>query len=137
VDLPLTQARISWGTHGLPKVSPGPAMSDHSSLRAATPETAMRLFQGQGWLPTGRVTCGPLRYPMPYGSAPPAADVGLAPLDFLSATDIAIVETEGAQQPEALAPAPSLPPSDPSSDLAKNLSGTEVPRVFRRMQAPL
>ena len=40
------QGRISWGIHGLPKVSLGPAMSYHSVLWVATLETNLQLFQG-------------------------------------------------------------------------------------------
>jgi hypothetical protein len=50
---------MAMGGHGLPKVSPGPAMPDPSTpCRRASPETALRSFQGwpmtspQGWWPS-------------------------------------------------------------------------------------
>jgi hypothetical protein len=48
-------SRMARGGHGLPKVSPGPAMPNPSTpCERETPETALRLFQG---CPTHRV-CG-------------------------------------------------------------------------------
>jgi hypothetical protein len=44
---------IAWGGHGLPKVSPGPAIPDpFAPCGRATPKTALRLFRG---CPTYRV----------------------------------------------------------------------------------
>jgi hypothetical protein len=48
-DIDLQYGRMARGGHGLPKVLPGPAMPHpFTPCGRATPETALRLFQG--WL---------------------------------------------------------------------------------------
>jgi hypothetical protein len=55
----LFQARMATGIHGLPKVSPRPAMPDPSTpCGRATPKAALRLFLGG--VPAGRAACGRL-----------------------------------------------------------------------------
>jgi hypothetical protein len=57
------------GGHGLPKVSPGPAMPDPStSCGRATPEKALRLFQGWPACRVGglRPSSTPFGHPTPY-----------------------------------------------------------------------
>ena len=70
-EYPMKLACMARGSHGLPKVSPGPAMPDPSTPSGwATPEMAILGVANTGGEGGGPAAIFyPLGYPLPYGPA--------------------------------------------------------------------